>query len=267
MSKMLIAILLFCIAAPDKTKAQNFSNNYPQKAGIDTAEIQTEDDPGKPRFPSKEQLEKIKKRQEILGKSGINVYIGYAAVHRKNVDLNSSFTSMESEFGFQSSNEFNTWWNSVNLGFRARFTENFSLLWEYLFGGEPSDNDFRLSSASICALYTFLPKAPVSLSFGPGLALQRIKASRDYSQPVGSNGAYLVKLNIDTGNKLCYPMMALLDIKADPVHPRYSFFMSMKYVFGPKETVTQQVYAGNPPSTIEVDMTNISLSAGMSVGF
>lgn len=267
MLKILIVLLFLKFASPvyalsaDSVK----SPSGPRGVFSDTARIHYPVDPDKPKFPPEDQIRNIKEKREVARQSGINVYFGFARTFKNNSDISESFDNIESAFGFSDPQTFPDLGNSFTMGMRYRFVKNFGLLWEYLYAGKPSDNQCRLSSTSLSAMFTFFPDKILSPSLGVGVATQKIKAMRIYSRGI-SNGARLDKIDFDTGPHWGVPLTALLEFKPIPADAKFALFAAMRYVYGQKISVDQQVNGTEILSTFKIDMSNSRFTAGIAIG-
>jgi hypothetical protein len=267
MYRILIILILFNLVLSGKAVSQGSASSQSGNGivAIDSAGAQFNGDTIKPTFPSPDQIKKITSTREILGKSGINVYMGYAASSRNNSDLNQSFSSMESGFGINLPKQFPGSASSFTIGLKYRIDKHSGILWEYVYGGSPSDNNYRLSLVSLCATYTFLPEKFVSITLGAGGAVQRLKALRKYNHSLG-NGSYLDKLHLNSGKQWGMPLIVLIELKPSPSNTRYSLFVSLRHILGPEVTVEQRV-GSNQVSTLTADMNSNQITTGLAVGF
>jgi len=267
--KIIIGIFFACLLTPPNAISDDLTGSLmnDDKVLADTLNRQREIDPDRPQFPPIDEVKNIKNRRGILERTGFNVYIGFAAADRNNDDLNSSYESMESAYGINSHIKFPGSGYTVHLGLRLRMPDNVNLLWEYFYGGDPSDNRYSYSTASLSALYAINPAKGISLLIGPGYALQRIRASRSYYLSLSSDGTYLERLKLDSGRQWGVPLTAFLEIRPNIDSPRFSLFVSMRYMMGPSTVADQQLPYGDQIASLKIDMTGTRLSAGIGLGF
>jgi hypothetical protein len=235
-------------------------------SAIAPAKPQPQRDLNRPRFPSPEQIAKIKNRQEVIHYPGVGFNFGMAVTSCGNSDLNQSYANMESAFGTVNPRSFSGSQISYTFGFRLRFSRSISAWWEHVYGGTPAENEFRISSVSLSLLYTLAPEGVASLSIGIGAGPTRIRAMREYDDPIGYE-TYLEKIELDTGQRWTFPLIALLEIRPSPAFPRHSLFVSMRYVIGPTITETVDLSYGNITAPIKIDMSSVRLTAGIAIAF
>jgi len=235
-------------------------------AVIDTESQRIEYEPDRPCFPTIEMLGDSTKAHSILGPVGINVYTGIGLLYRNSDDLNDSFYSMESSYGYSDSREFDGKSLFVSIGLRIRFDAQISALWDFYFGGNPDDNTYSQSSVGLSGLYSLSLADRISLSVGPGLAFQRIKAKRHIYVDLGDN-AYLESITLDSGNRISPSAMAMLEFRPEPTNQRFSIFILARHVFGQSDEVNQRLYRSGSDSSLKIDMSETRILGGFGLGF
>jgi hypothetical protein len=248
--------------SPDSTKSQSeYQNRAENIKGVNHYSYSD-----KPVFPPENQIKDIKGKREVHSRTKIKLYFGLANTSRSSTDMNESFANMESSYGIHNVNTFDYVYNSFTMGVRLGLFKNFSVMWEYLYGGKPDFNQYTLSSTSLSAMFSPYPDGVLSPSIGIGIATQKIKARRIYDYYLSSDGAYLDKIEFDSGPTWGVPLIALLDINPFRGNTGFSLFASARYVFGPSPTVVQQLERASSASSVTIDMNNARFTAGISVG-
>ena len=220
--------------------------------------------PKPPRFPPEDEIKKITKRQRAHEYPRFSIDVGVARGHHNNTKLNESFRRVQNVYDPTITGKFEDARASYSIGVRMRVSRTLSFLWQQTKGGDPGEDGITRSLLSLAALVTLSdPKHKwFLLSFGAGLATQRLRAHRDYSMPVSDSGS-LDYIQFDSGQKAGVPLVALLEISG----PDIGVFASAEYVLASSVACgTTYSYAHvDYPVTLRAEMRGWWLRFGLTI--
>lgn len=227
--------------------------------------------PRKPLMPSLEQAKAITGIHRAARYPSITFNLGVNFRKQNNDLLNQTQRRIENAFGVTEKEDFgsNSW--SLACGLRIHFSRRSSLWWETVIGGSFSagEDNVKISGLCLCPLYSIMPFRTLAVSFGSGLAFQRLQSRLYYDEPLDDGGT-LDYAGIDTGFKLALPLIILLEINdpfSGPDNPpsgRGAFYVSIKHMVAPDASWTETNQA---PSSVQLKtkMSGTWLTVGFNI--
>lgn len=270
--RILTMILGLSLFGPPGAGSQPLSGHAPAESSCGTAlrhrsgnHAQSSD---KPKFPPLDEARKITKRQRVITYPRLSINAGIAFRRQNNALLSESFAIIESDLGVPTTREFSDYQRGVfTLGLRLHVSRTFAFWWDYAYRGGPRSNEYRVGAINFSALYTFTSaESPVLISVGPGVALQSLKARRDYYYTLTDSGI-LKHIEVETRRGTGFSMTALLELRNPRAVSAPRVYICGRYVIDSDRSETGFAYtnSGAKSATVRTRMRGYWLTAGVCI--
>ncbi|MEW6051116.1 MAG: hypothetical protein AB1644_08675 [Candidatus Zixiibacteriota bacterium] len=232
----------------------------------ESARGQIFDDTTRPVLQTPDSIVQAETRRYVPSYPHLSVNMGAVWEWASYNELKETFHSVEDYYGVPQSGDLAGRSVTAIAGLRLHVSRRFSAWFEGVIGGKPSSGHARRQHFSMSMLVTLLRQRSICMSFGPGIAYQRVRAYRTYSSPTNDGGT-MQWVEVDTGPEVGYPLVALIEFR-DPERTRQSLYVSAKYVIGGemKREGLGYLPQGNN-ITAKASMDAFWLSAGLVVAF
>lgn len=272
MIKKLVMIMGVLILVSEGS-AFDIQNNLNSNSAI-FGQTETINKSDKPKFPVDDEIGKIEKRQSSPSYPRLTVIFGMAFGTYNTEKLDQSFVAIVEQFGISSNPKFNKPGGKYTLGLRMFISKTFSLLWDHITSSNPLDensqgNNYDAGFSSVNLLYTapLGKKGMIGLTFGVGVASQRIRAIKNYYKPIENSNGTLNNISIDTQSKTTTPFTIMLELPS-MAQSRFSLFVSVKFIIGTDFTkeLSDTQFPGNQ-SELKADFPSTIITTGVTYGF